>query len=417
MAALVFTTAANAQIGGGLLNKAKNKANNAIDKATDGKPANSGNSSGSGNTTSPSSSGSGKSSGSSSSSSSSSEPKAESVKDYNKVNNDLKKVIGDEDLYYSSLITQGVESKIIVPKLVNTTTYMDDQFTPKLVNFHDKDEKIFYCYFAIYEGMAKPFSSTKISSDNWERYTYQKWNWDKSSYTIDGSLRYSPWGSSTPHRSFTGIIKQADGSIITFVVPKLPDAKDKEYTDYVNYMSLGYNPGLPNYDFDKTEVEILTRTEDAAKTADLAAAKTLANEQAKKIIAAMDAKSKADAEAKVNANTRAKRGMVNAGYEKTMLTYLQANFKDQFRKPEYWTDATIGNLIITSTDWNIKKNDYGLILNRYISCQVVIKNKGKCYVKSFQFAQDYSGGGAYSTNLYYNGFSSGTELIKCEKAN
>jgi hypothetical protein len=408
LAALAFITAANAQIGGGLLNKAKNKASNAVDKATDGKPNNS---SGSG-TTSPSNSGSGKSSGSSSS-----EPKAEPAKDYKMVNNDLKKVIGDEDLFYSAILTQGVQSKLIVPKLVNTTTYMEDQFTPKLVNFHDKDGTIFYCYFAVYEGMAKPLSSSKITSDNWDRYTYQKWNWDKSSYTTDASLRYSPWGSSTPHSSFTGIIKQPDGSIITFVVPKLPNAKDKDYTDYVNYISLGYNPILGNYDFDNTEVEILTRTEDAAKTADLAAAKTMANEQAKKIIAAMDAKSKTEADAKVNATTRAKRGMVNAGYEKTMLTYLQANFKDEFRKPEYWTDATLGGLIITSNDWNIKKNDYGLILNRYISCQVVIKNKGKCYVKSFQFAQDYSGGGAYSTSLYYNGFHSDTELIKCEKAN
>jgi hypothetical protein len=401
VAAITFTTA-NAQIGGGLLNKAKNAVSKDKKEDKNDAPAKT-------NDTAPAKSSSG---GNSSGKSSDAEP----VKDYKKVNNDLKKVIGDEDLFYSSLIIQGKESKLIVPKIVNNTTYMEDKFIPKLVNFHDKDGKIFYCYFAIYESMAKPLSSFSVTSDNWDRYTYQKWDWDKSSYTTVGSLQYNAWGSSTQHKGFTGLIKQADGSIIAFVVPKFAESADKDYTEYVNYVSLGYNPKAGEYDLDNTEVEILTRTEDAAKTADLAAAKTLANVQAKKILAEIDAKNKLDADAKTAANTRAKRGMVNAGYEKTMLAYLQANFKNQFKKPDYWNEATLSGLIITSTDWNISKNTYGLILNRYISCEVVIKNKGKCYTKSFQFAQDYSGGGAYSTTLYYNGFSSELELIKCEIA-
>ena len=404
VAALTLTTA-NAQIGGGLLNKAKNAVtkdkkedkNDAPAKNTDSTPSGSKSSSG-GN-------------------SSAKGDDAAPVKDYKKVNNDLVKVIGDEDLFYSSLIIQGKESKHIVPKIVNDKSYMEDQFIPKLVNFHDKDGKIFYCYFAIYESMAKPFASFSVTSDNWDRYAYQKWDWDKSSYTTSGTLQYNAWGSSTRHKGFTGIIKQADGSIITYVVPKFADAADKDYTEYVNYVSLGYNPKAGEYDLNNTEVEILTRTEDGAKTADLAAAKTLAIAQTKKILDEMDAKNKADADSKTAAKTRSKKGMSNATYEKTMLTYLNANFKSQFRKPEYWSDATLGGLIITSTDWNISKNTYGLILNRYISCEVVIKNKGKCYVKSFQFAQDYSGGGVYSTNLYYNGVSSDLELIKCEKVN
>ncbi|UPT68834.1 MAG: hypothetical protein M0D57_09515 [Sphingobacteriales bacterium JAD_PAG50586_3] len=392
LAALTFTTV-NAQIGGGLLNKAKNAVTkDKKDKADEpAKTSSGGSSSDKGNDAAP-------------------------VKDYKKVNNDLIKVIGDEDLYYSSLIIQGKESKYIVPKIQNSSSYMEDQFVPKLVNFHDKEGKIFYCYFAIYESMAKPLASFSVTSDNWDRYTYQKWDWDKSSYTTSGNLQYNAWGSSTKHKGFTGIIKQADGSIITYVVPKFPDAADKEYNDYVSYVSLGYNPKAAEFDLNNTEVEILTRTEAGAKTADFATAKTMAIDLTKKILDEMDAKSKADADAKTNANTRSTKGMTNAAYEKTMLTYLTANFKSQFRKPEYWQDATIGGLIITSTDWNISKNKYGLILNRYISCEVVIKNKGKCYVKSFQFAQDYSGGGVYSTNLYYNGFSSDLELIKCEKA-
>jgi hypothetical protein len=403
--ALLTLGTVNAQIGGGLLNKAKNAVSK--DKKEDKKDLPSKNSDSTPGSTSPASG----------NNSSAKSDDAAPVKDYKKVNNDLKKVIGDEDLFYSSLIIQGKESKLIVPKIVNSKSYMEDQFVPKLVNFHDKDGKIFYCYFAIYESMAKPLSSFSVTSDNWDRYTYQKWDWDKSSYTTSGNLQYNAWGSSTQHKGFTGIIKQTDGSIIAFVVPKIADAADKDYTEYVNYVSLGYNPKAAEYDLNNTEVEILTRTEDAAKTADLAAAKTLANAQAKKILDEIDAKNKVDADAKTAANTRSKRGMVNATYEKTMLSYLQANFKGQFRKPDYWNDATLSGLIITSTDWNISKNTYGLILNRYISCEVVIKNKGKCYVKSFQFAQDYSGGGAYSSTLYYNGFSSDLELIKCEKAN
>jgi hypothetical protein len=179
-AALTFTTS-NAQIGGGLLNKAKNAVSKDKKEDKNDAPAKT-------NDTAPAKSSSG---GNSSGKSSDAEP----VKDYKKVNNDLKKVIGDEDLFYSSLIIQGKESKLIVPKIVNNTTYMEDKFIPKLVNFHDKDGKIFYCYFAIYESMAKPLSSFSVTSDNWDRYTYQKWDWDKSSYTAVGSLQYNAWGS------------------------------------------------------------------------------------------------------------------------------------------------------------------------------------------------------------------------------
>lgn len=396
--ATLSVTTANAQIGGGLLNKAKNAVtkdkkedkNDAPAKGTDTAPSDSKSSSKGGD--------------------------AAQVKDYKKVNNDLIKVIGDEDLFYSSLIIQGKESKLIVPKIVNGTSYMEDKFIPKLVNFHDKDGKIFYCYFAVFESMAKPMSSFSINSDNWDRYTYQKWDWDKSTYTTSGNLQYNSYGSSTQHKGFTGIIKQADGSIITYVVPKFPDAADKDYTDYVNYVTLGYSPKAGEYDLDNTEVEILTRTEDAAKTADLAAAKTLAIAQTKKILSEIDAKNKADADAKIASTKRRKRGMVNATYEKTMLTWLQENFKSEFKYDKYWENATIGSLIIASPDWEIKKNDYGLITYRNISCEVVIKNNGRCYVKSYLFGQQYAGGGTYSTSLQYSGYSSNVEQLPCDKA-
>ena len=89
--ATLSVTTANAQIGGGLLNKAKNAVtkdkkedkNDAPAKGTDTAPSDSKSSSKGGD--------------------------AAQVKDYKKVNNDLIKVIGDEDLFYSSLIIQGKE--------------------------------------------------------------------------------------------------------------------------------------------------------------------------------------------------------------------------------------------------------------------------------------------------------------------
>ncbi len=401
----------NAQIGGGILNKAKAKANKAVDNATT--PG-----SGGSNST-PASTGNGSSKPSSSTKTEDNKP---APKDNNIPTKDLKKVIGDNDLYYSALLAQGVDSKIMVPKPVKEKS-MQEQWVPNAINFYEDPAKgkIQYCYFALYDGMSSPLSSFKIkTAEDAFRYKYKGIFWDsKSDYQVFENMMYNRWGSSysSYYKHFTGIVKQADGSIITFALPAKADAPTKDYDEYVSYMELGYKPVANNYDFDNIEVEILTKTEAAAKTADLEAAKSIVVAQVKKILEGIDAKEKLDADKKIAAKTRSKRGMVNAGYEKTMLSWVQANYKKEFRKPEYWENATLGNLIITSTDWNIKKNDYGLILYRSIACEVVIKNKGRCYVRSFVFAQDYAGGGSYSSNLYYNGFSSDTEQLKCDKAN
>lgn len=410
LAAALLAVGANAQIGGGLLGKAKSKVEKAVET-----PKSSGNSSSTPSSSSPSSA-----SKPASSSSSSKVEEKPAAKDYNIPTNDLKKVIGDNDLYYSAILAQGFESKIMVSKPVKEKSYMQEQWIPNAINVYQDaaSGKIQFCYFALYDGMADPSSSFKIrDAEDAFRYKYKGIFWDsKSDYTVFENLMYnrylSTYGGYPKH--FVGMLKQADGSIVVFAMPeKKNDNADEQ--EYINYTELGYNPVANKFDYDALEVDILVKTEAGAKTADLATAKATVTGLVKKAMDEVDKKAKEDADKKIAGINRETRGMVNATYEKTMMTYLQANFKKEFKRPEYWENATIGNLIITSKDWGITKNDYGLIQYRSIACEVVIKNKGRCYVKSFVFAQDYAGGGNYSTNLYYNGFSSGLEQIKCEK--
>lgn len=403
-AALLFATVSNAQIGGGLLNKAKSKANGTIDKATDTSPKSSGSS-----TSSPANSG---------SSTSSSKANAAPAIDRNNAINDLKKIIGDNDLYYSAAVAQQIDTKILVPKISS-----DYQFIPTAVNLYFDSEKgqVAFCYFKLSESLADPNSSFKLkTADDAFRLKYGGIFWDdKRSYDVVDNVMYVLSYSGNEYLSkFVGIIKQPDGSVIVFVVPKKENTSSA-ITEYANLLEIGYNPTSAKYDLDGIEADILTKTEAAAKSSNLADVKATALAAVKKVLDGIDKKQKDEADKKIASTTRSKRAMVNAGYEKTMMAYLQSNFKREFgyQYEDYWKDATISNLIITSADWTIIKNDYGLILSRTLDCEVVIKNKGRCYTRSYVFAQDYSGGGNYSTTLYYNGNASFTRQIKCEKAN
>ncbi|MBS1635807.1 MAG: hypothetical protein JST26_07770 [Bacteroidetes bacterium] len=95
---------------------------------------------------------------------------------------------------------------------------------------------------------------------------------------------------------------------------------------------------------------------------------------------------------------------------KTKLTELYTEyFKTNM------TEFNIKDFKITSDGYSIKKNQSGLPQYRYLEIVAygIDKKTGKCYALSSLYAQDYAGGGTYSTNFYKWGNTSITEY-DCE---
>ncbi len=104
--------------------------------------------------------------------------------------------------------------------------------------------------------------------------------------------------------------------------------------------------------------------------------------------------------------TLPKAGMNNAAIEQQMVTAANnLGWNDKFIKA-----------IITSSSWNISKNDLtGAILYRYLGAVCTIKSPdGKCYYQEFSFRQDYTGGGNYSSTIKFNSYG-GKREIGCDK--
>lgn len=411
LAALLTFTLGQAQIGGGLLNKAKDKAKDAVDKPS--KPSKGGSNSTNTGTDSDSPS-------------SSSKPDGKGKIDKSVPTNDLKAVIGAEDLFYSSILAQNYNSTIILPDYTKLPDYRDYTWMPNAVNVFrdDKTGKLEYCYFLLIDALADPnnkviekITTPKIAFE----YKYKGhgifWNGDGEHKRFENMWFETNAPSYRTYSSnFVGYIMQPDGNVIIVAVPRKPKSDNFEKEAYINDIELGYQPSVNDFDFTGTDVEVLTKTEAAAKSADLNAAKTTAIALVKKALENADKTAKEAADKKLAAAIREKRGMVNAGFEKTMLTYIQENFKNGLKYPDYWAGATIGNIAIISKDWYIVKNDIGLIIARSIDCEVVVKHKGRCYTKTYVFEQAYAGGGNYSSSLEYTGNTSKFFPIACDKA-
>lgn len=65
------------------------------------------------------------------------------------------------------------------------------------------------------------------------------------------------------------------------------------------------------------------------------------------------------------------------------------------------SSGAIQRICLTSDDWYIRKNEYGLILNKTISVQVASKLDGKCYLVDGYILCEYEGGGKYGKPHYY----------------
>ncbi|MFC7348943.1 hypothetical protein ACFQO9_19670 [Chryseobacterium zhengzhouense] len=69
---------------------------------------------------------------------------------------------------------------------------------------------------------------------------------------------------------------------------------------------------------------------------------------------------------------------------------------------------------IVSKKWNIIRNEYGIILRRYVEAYIGYSKNGKCYYDTYNFNQDYDGSG-YQDEVYLMGEGIGTERERsCE---
>lgn len=69
---------------------------------------------------------------------------------------------------------------------------------------------------------------------------------------------------------------------------------------------------------------------------------------------------------------------------------------------------------ITSSKWNIKRNEYGIIIRRYVEAYIGYSKNGKCYYDAYNFNQDYDGT-KYQDEVYLMGEGVGTERERsCE---
>jgi hypothetical protein len=97
--------------------------------------------------------------------------------------------------------------------------------------------------------------------------------------------------------------------------------------------------------------------------------------------------------------------MKNPAMEQQMVAALNnLGWKENYTK-----------VVINSTDWNVKKNDLGIILYRIVAAVGIFKdNDGKCKYQEFTFRQDYTGGGKFESKIKYNSYG-GVSEIGCDK--
>lgn len=158
-------------------------------------------------------------------------------------------------------------------------------------------------------------------------------------------------------------------------------------------------------------VDILTSDAASAATTDLAGAQAEITTQAEAAIKARGAAylaKEAAALAKVNFPKAARN---DAALVKLVNEYLQTQQAKTGVDP-----ALVKKIIVTSSDWAIRKNQYGLILGKTADVTVGFARANKtCAFTTLVVQRDYSGGGTYSTVSYLNGFQSGFEKILCER--
>ncbi|WP_264787895.1 hypothetical protein [Aureispira anguillae] len=98
-----------------------------------------------------------------------------------------------------------------------------------------------------------------------------------------------------------------------------------------------------------------------------------------------------------------KKAMSNSTYEKLASDH---SFDD---------GGKIIRVVITSSDWGIKKNSFDIPKYKYLSMSVAVKKEGKCYEADGYLRRDYEGGSSYAKPRFvYTGIN---DEMNCNNVN
>jgi hypothetical protein len=196
-----------------------------------------------------------------------------------------------------------------------------------------------------------------------------------------------------------GFMEEPDGTIVVIHVPSVSQ-EDFSKAGGASAV-LGYNRAYDLYDYDKTEVDVWAKDEATAKGANLEAKKKEAIAALKKNIKEDDAR-KEEAHNKDFAATKPDpEGMkvpeLQAGMMQFGQQFWDENVVGQNREELGLKGGKLSKIWSTSQDWDITKNDLGVILYRSMYAEAIVHlPSGKCYLYMYHFKQDYSGGGEYT---------------------
>ncbi len=158
-------------------------------------------------------------------------------------------------------------------------------------------------------------------------------------------------------------------------------------------------------------VDVLTSDAASAQALDLVAERTT-------VLAKAEAAIKARGEAYLakEAAALAKVNFPKAARNDAALVKLVHDYLQEQQAKTGVDPALVKKIIITSTDWAVRKNEYGLILGKTADVTVGFARANKtCAFTTLVVQRDYAGGGTYNNVSYLNGFQSGFEKILCER--
>jgi len=163
-------------------------------------------------------------------------------------------------------------------------------------------------------------------------------------------------------------------------------------------------------DESKITCDVFTKDRASAKAVNLAQQKTemltMLKSRAKNISGNWEAQDQAE----IAAATFPAAAQKDPVLEKKLLAVVQKSGAEIDFDP-----ANLKKLIISDTDWSIRKNEFGEILGKTLGVTIGFSKDGHCYYVSIQVQKDYAGGSTYQESMYFNGFHTRWTELLCDK--
>ncbi len=338
------------------------------------------------------------------------QPAAAPTQHTERMMNSVKELIGEKDLYYSARVVQKVPvGGSITPELKDNKKFLTT------VNVSEKaDGEIVFTYFGF-------GYSTIVVTGGRELFDYKAGSYQMGKPT-GGTGELAKWRLQFNHKlhdksksGTVGMYQLEDGNYLVFIIPAEEENKDE--ANAFESMNEYYRRTCNNCTLDKIDIDVLAKTEEAAKAVNLDSYKAQILKMINNYTEDINKEREANANKQIEARGPLPKGMSNPTLEKTIREYIEGDFRNLTNPvlTEMWKDATLHSVYITSPDWSIEKDDLGRIKRRSISGAAVMKVNGMCFRQSYSFVQDYIGDGKYSGNLYHDKFKSPRSRINCAK--